>query len=106
MVNSAACSSRYDDDPGVGLGVGPGISETALKLICTSCTKIHIPKLSPSQNREAIISERVHKVRNGDIIRAIYGYAIAFHACAKTHPLRNLGRISMVYYGGAGVRRM
>ena len=104
MVNSAAYSSRYDDDPGVGLGVGPGISETALKLICTFYTKIHIPKLSPSQNREAIISERVHNVRNGDIIHAIYGYAIAFHACAKTHPLRYLGRISMVYY--RGVRRM
>lgn len=36
MVNSAAYSSRYDDDPGVGLGVGPGIGETVLKWISTT----------------------------------------------------------------------
>ena len=35
---------------------------------------IYIPRVSPSQNCEAIISERVHNVRSRDFIRAIYGY--------------------------------
>lgn len=79
MVNSAAYSSRYDDDPGVGLGVGPGVGETVLKWISTAHffeQNIHIPKVSPSQNCEVIISERVHNVRSRDFIRvrATYGY--------------------------------